>query len=440
MAETEIPLIADAHANRIFAWRSGQPVTTSEALADIQAVAERLPANKAFFNFCDDRYLFTVAFAAGALCGACNLLPQSRGTGILEMIRAEYPEAPAIDDAQVSDWLTEKPAPHFAGATPKIAFDQPIALMYTSGSTGQPTAHEKSWGELMTGGGLLHERLLQAASPLNVMASVPPQHMYGLETSVLPTLYADIAAESGRPLMPWAIAKALAQLPAPRVLVITPIQLDACVRAQVALPPLVRIISATAPLSVTLAESAEQLWHTEVHEIYGSSETGSIATRRTTVGDDWRLHRGITLISSNNSLSAQGGHLPRAMPLGDALELRGTEHFRLLGRTADFIKVAGKRASLAELTAELLALDGVQDAVVFVPPEANQSRPAALVVAPSRSPRAIAAALRQRVDPVFVPRPLLRVTRLPRTTLGKLPQADLLTTWRNTRQPKPADE
>ena len=50
---------------------------------------------------------------------------------------------------------------------------------------------------------------------------------------------------------------------------------------------------------------------------------------------------------------------------------------------------------------------------------------AAAVVAPSLSAASILESLRQRVDPVFLPRPLLLVSRLPRNTAGKLPHQAL---------------
>jgi acyl-coenzyme A synthetase/AMP-(fatty) acid ligase len=45
----------------------------------------------------------------------------------------------------------------------------------------------------------------------------------------------------------------------------------------------------------------------------------------------------------------------------------------------------------------------------------------AFVVAPGRSQREILAALRRAVDPAFVPRPLVKLERLPRAPTGKLP-------------------
>jgi len=54
------------------------------------------------------------------------------------------------------------------------------------------------------------------------------------------------------------------------------------------------------------------------------------------------------------------------------------------------------------------------------------SRVAACVVAPRLAAGQVLAALRERVDPVFLPRPLLLVARLPRNETGKLPQEALL--------------
>jgi acyl-coenzyme A synthetase/AMP-(fatty) acid ligase len=50
---------------------------------------------------------------------------------------------------------------------------------------------------------------------------------------------------------------------------------------------------------------------------------------------------------------------------------------------------------------------------------------AACVVAPGLSAAQLLQALRERLDPAFLPRPLLLVPRLPRNGTGKLPQEAL---------------
>ena len=72
----------------------------------------------------------------------------------------------------------------------------------------------------------------------------------------------------------------------------------------------------------------------------------------------------------------------------------------------------------------------MRDGAFFLPQrsaEAEQgvTRLAAAVVAPELTAEQVLAALRRRIDPVFLPRPLLRVGALPRNSTGKLPQEAL---------------
>ena len=113
----------------------------------------------------------------------------------------------------------------------------------------------------------------------------------------------------------------------------------------------------------------------------------------------------------------------------DLVELHGTDRFSLRGRRADLLEVAGKRASLGELTRQLLAIPGVEDGVVVQLDEEGAGgvrRIAAVAVAPTLGERAILDALRRVVDPVFLPRRLRLVPALPRNETGKLPRSALL--------------
>ena len=76
------------------------------------------------------------------------------------------------------------------------------------------------------------------------------------------------------------------------------------------------------------------------------------------------------------------------------------------------------------MTRKLLAIPGVEDGIVFQLDNAGDDgvrRIAALAVAPMLDELAILAALRRTIDPVFLPRPLRRVSSLPRNETGKLP-------------------
>ena len=88
---------------------------------------------------------------------------------------------------------------------------------------------------------------------------------------------------SGRPLLPADLGDAVAASAAPRWLMTSPLHLRACVAARQALPGLAGVVSSTMPLERELARAAEALWGCPVYEIYGSSECGMIALRRTAV-------------------------------------------------------------------------------------------------------------------------------------------------------------
>lgn len=432
MGRSLSPLIATYQPDRNFAWRHGKAVSCGRALSDIQALTRRLKPNTPYINLCDERYRFILAFAAVGLAGGVNLLPQSHATDTLAMLHQDYPEALTIDDEQVAAWLMAASV-DVPEASPELDVNHRMALVFTSGSTGRPGQHSKSWGSLVLCADLYQRRFFPQGRHPHTVATVPPQHMYGLETSVMPALQLGFAVDMGRPFMPWEVAEALADLPEPRLLITTPVHLQACFDAGVAMPEIEQVISATAPLDVELARAVENAWQCQVQEIYGSTETGSVASRKTTATDVWTLYDRMR-IAEHDGVWLSGPQMVEPFRLSDNIETLDSSRFRLLGRNGDMLKLAGKRMSVTALTRHLLTIEGVEDAVVFRPTEdGGFVRPAALVVAPELSEREIGARLARAVDPVFVPRPLLRVDALPRNALGKLPRQELLALLRQVR-------
>jgi acyl-coenzyme A synthetase/AMP-(fatty) acid ligase len=127
--------------------------------------------------------------------------------------------------------------------------------------------------------------------------------------------------------------------------------------------------------------------------------------------------------------------LPAAVTLADQLELVGTHQFRWLARDNDQVNVAGKRASLADLNQRLLAIKGVKDGMIFKPAESAE-RLAAVIVAPELSATDIRKFLAQELDPVFIPRPVVFVSAMPRGETGKLPLSAVQAVFTASRQAK----
>jgi acyl-coenzyme A synthetase/AMP-(fatty) acid ligase len=439
-AERLLPLLKALDPQRVVAMHEGDAITAAQFVAHVEQVAASLPEAPAAVNLCDDRYAFLVAFCAIALRGQANLLPPSRAPHAVEEVMAAHPGCHAVGDRLLD------PAPPRYRALPALAVDprvtepvewpfvpamQNVVVGYTSGSTGTPRPNAKTWRSLhaSTAGNLrmLHQAVGERFS---VVATVPPQHTYGMELSVLLPLLGEIQVHSGRPFFPADIAAALDAMPEPRVLVTTPVHLRALVESGVQLPPLAAMLSATAPMPCELATQAEQQFGAPLLEVFGSTETCGFASRRVTVDSRWSLYHGVHLHPQPDGTQIEAPQLDTPAVLADIVTLHdGGRRFELRGRHADMLEIAGKRASLGDLTRRLLAIPGVRDGVVFQldePDAIGVRRIAALVVAPELAEHAILDALRASIDPVFLPRPLRLVESLPRNETGKLPRSALL--------------
>lgn len=438
-----LPLLAARELAAPLAWHRGRPVSAAAFLGQATLLAERLPAQGRPVNLCQDRYHFALGLVAALLRGQTSLMPPN---ALPETLRA-LPAAGSAPYALVDDAALDVgglarvcvTAPADAAActaVPPIRCALEAVCLLTSGSTGAPQPHAKRWGALVANIAAAAERLAEfMALPdlqgLNVLATVPAQHSYGFESTVLLALLGGASFDAGRPFYPADIAAALARLPAPRALVTTPFHLKTLLRAGVALPPVALVLSATAPLSPQLAAQAEAAFGGPLVEIYGCTEAGQVAARRTTAGATWRTLGALRLwreaSADGERCLVQGGHVTEATALADLLELDDARHFRLLGRANDLIHVAGKRSSLAHLDFHLNRIAGVADGAFWMPDDETDgiTRPVAFVVAPALSARQVTQALREHLEAAFVPRRVVHVAALPREATGKLTAAAL---------------
>jgi acyl-coenzyme A synthetase/AMP-(fatty) acid ligase len=405
-------------------------VEPGEFRSRVAAVTAALPASGELVNLCEDRARFLVVFAAALMRGRTVLLPSSRAPASIAELRAVYPGCEVVDDS------FRAAATGAALPDSRIASDFVAAIGHTSGTTGAPAAHAKTFGSFCATTALNAETLRRELARQGwttdrpwIVATVPPQHMYGLEMSVLLPLLAGFGVHGGKPLLPADVASALADVPSPRVLVSTPVHLRALVESAVEFPEVTLVVSATAPLERELARLVEGRLGATLIEVFGSTETCVVATRRTAHEEGWRAYPGIRLDPDESGTVVRAPWLAREQRLHDVIDVRADGSFTIVGRGTDVIEVAGKRASLADLTRRLIALDGVEDAVVFQPPSnggGKAGRCAALVVAPGLTAREVTRRIRPQVDAVFLPRPLILVSKLPRNELGKLPLDSLL--------------
>jgi acyl-coenzyme A synthetase/AMP-(fatty) acid ligase len=441
-------LIAHTDARAIVAYRRGDPVSASRFLRDVLRTADALPPRGHILNFCADNYRFAVALCAAIVRGQTTLLPPTTTPNVIRAMREFAADAYYVAEnalASVDLPRFELPADDAGEAhdfmVPAIAADQAIACVFTSGSTGEPQPHFKSWGGLVLDAKEEAQRL-RIGPGHTILGTVPPQHMYGFESTVLLPLLSGAALTSERLYYPADIDAAIERVPAPRTLFITPFHLRAWMESGEA-ARIETLVSATAPLSVGLARTAEERTGAMLFEIYGCTEAGQVATRRPTLSAQWEAFEGLRLWIDGERAMVAGGHVERPTPLMDIIEVDADgRHFVLHGRSADVVNIAGKRNSIGYLDHQLTSIPGVADGAFFLPDDDapdGVTRLMAFAVAPTLSTEQIIAALRERIDAAFLPRPLLRVERLPRQLTGKLPREALLELARKARGRSPED-
>jgi len=408
------------------------------------ALARRLGDATAVCNLCSSRVSFLVTWLAALRNHALLILPPSGGNADLAaVLKTATRPVVVVDDPQAiqPQWRDSaeclsyqavwQPA-QASGAELawQPAWDDIAVLLYTSGSTGAPEPQPKTLRHLAVGALVLGRRLTQdvaggLAAIQRIVCSVPPQHMFGVESSVMLSLLHGIPVLDRRPLLPADVREAFAASP-PGAWIATPLHLRSLVQAGDTVPNCSVVIASTMPLAQALAQQTEDLVNAPVLEIYGSTETGVLAMRRSALETQWRPVDGVQLESNDDATEARGSHFASPVRLLDQVDIDAAGRFTLLGRQADLIKIAGRRASLAGLNALLQEMPGLTDGVFYLPASGSPTERLCLIHAgPALDRAATEQWLRARLDPVFLPRTLIHVERLPRSDSGKLPRQAL---------------
>lgn len=398
-----------------------------------------------------------VSFFAAIVRGQTNLLPSKRSEPELAALQAQYSNSYRLsDDSDGASALLERSDHQVGGpvaaqgkaSSPTIAADACAAIAFTSGSTGVPQAHSKPWAMLCEFR-QWHWQYLPGPTqmPRGLVSTVPAWHMYGLEWAMLLPTIAPITIHCGADFFPSDLIQALDGFGnLDTVLVATPTHLRALLKAPQPQTPVHTTMSATAPLDAQLSVAIATQLKTRLFEIYGCSEIGSLAWRAPDAGqevanapktnkpqtNDWEFFSGLEVTAlpadaaQDTELQVNCEYIESPVVLSDRFRQTGNNHFQLLGRASDMVKVAGKRESLANLNNILLGVSGVQDGLIYDPQHYDQpsnGRLAAVIVAPGLTDKELRTELAKKIDTAFVPRRIRRVETLPRAATSKLSHA-----------------
>ena len=440
---TKAPLIQRA-ANDHIAWcieRSPQfdhtgVVNVKLFLQHVSELVELLPPNyEHCINLCHNRYLFMLTFCAVITRKQTNLLPSNKNTLTQKNLAERYAKSYIVSDSDIKlaadidsvslNNLTlsvVKGEDHFD--VPSVELNHVAAICFTSGSTGDAKAIVKHWHTFVESTKINSAYMLPDLQETHYhLATVPSQHMWGLETTVLMALLSPVCLVDAQPFYPHDICTQLAILPNTRALVTTPLHLRALNSVQEPRLILNNILVATAPINQELTQSIEDKFNTQVREVYGCSEIGSMAIRRSAREEQWQQFEGLDYnFMDNGTVLVTGKHLPQGAVLDDQLSQVKDNYFILSGRNSDQIKIAGKRGSLNEVNKVLMGFRGLIDGVVIFPSQDNAvPRLVAIVVlSDTTNKKELREYFSQYLDAAFIPRPILVVDALPREDSGKL--------------------
>jgi acyl-coenzyme A synthetase/AMP-(fatty) acid ligase len=449
------PLVAGpAHLGRVAVVGAAQAWTWLQVHEASIALANRLRGAAAVCNLCSSRLAFLITLLAAMRNRSVMVLPASGSESDIAAVLSAEANTVIVADDEGSDPACDgalrqgthvtcrpewKPGAMSANELAWApAWDAIAVVLHTSGTTGEPRPQRKTLFQLATGALLLGARLAKEVdgglgSVEHLVCSVPAQHMFGLECSVMLPLVFGTSVLDRRPLLPGDVVAAFDAV-GRGAWIATPMHLRGLVQSAAALPACRVAIVSTMPLGHALAVQGEQMLAAPVLEIYGSTETGALAMRRTARETRWLPIDGVTLDPVEGATLARGAHFASPVQLLDEIVVETNGAFTLLGRQADLIKIAGRRASLAGLNLLLQDLPGLEDGVFYLPRTGNPTERLCLIYCGRPLERAAARRwLRARLDPVFLPRDFIRLDRLPRSETGKLrlPSLDLAyASWR----------
>jgi len=443
----------------IVAYHHIQPKSLRDILADLIFLDQQLPKQPYILNLYEDRYYFLLGLLLGIKRNSIQLFPSSITAHTLNYLQKNYPQILVLNHSSVSidksefydiEVLLGQQSPqtqsqHYQLCDLEIFFskaclDSEQVVIFTSGSTGNPKPYKKSWQDFIAVGKALKQQF-DLSPETQVLATVPAQHMYGLEVSIMMPLVNGLNILSQRPFYPADIESILIRSQKSCILVSTPIHIRACQKSQLKLPFLQLCISATAPLEHQLAKDFEQFQNIPLFEIYGCTEVGVIATRQTAHSQRWHCLADIELTSEAKNaedIYLRTNRSINTFLLNDYISEINHNSFLLLGRKQDIINIAGKRTSLAYLNHHLLNIQSVEDGCFFqldIKDDIHQ-RLVAFIVTNDKNKdfkKQIIARLEEKIEPVFLPRQYYFVKQIPRNTTGKIGYNDMRGLYQTSR-------
>jgi len=390
--------------------------------------------NASILLFTEDRAVMAAAMLAALAGGPQILLPYAlsetalldlhRMTGfsaVIGRIDGDLPDGVGIIDPET---LTDEVETLASGEEPVP--DRPWVRLFTGGSTGSPQLWTKTPRNLLGEVNYLLDRF-KIGSGDRILATVPAFHIYGLLYSLLAPLLASARVSSASPSFPEEIKQQMAEM-SPTIFVSVPIHY----RALKDNPPdkgaLRLAFSSAGPLPEADGRAFFEATGVDLVEIYGSTETGGIATRcRNQDETGFTPYDCIGWRVAGQELDIRSAFLSAELPVRNSgwftmADRVKTENggFVVAGRADNVVKVGGNRVDLEKIRESIASIEGVREAMVLSnPADTGRNQEIVAMAASERTAAEIQERLVSVLMPHERPRRIVLVDRIPMAATGK---------------------
>jgi acyl-coenzyme A synthetase/AMP-(fatty) acid ligase len=329
----------------------------------------------------EERDVIAAALLAALAGGTVLALPHSLSAGALQQMQDVTGYAAAIVDHDSKLQRSSLPQPvqviaYEAGATrgalpvANISAERELLKLFTGGSTGAPKIWSKSAANIFGEALYMADRYRINETDI-IAATVTPYHIYGLLFSVLVPLVSSARVLAATPSFPAEIAD-LVQQESATVLVSVPAHYRV-LKGRSLGSSLQQAFSSAGMLAKGDSLDFSRCNSVGVVEVYGSTETGGLATRNRAAEQEYfrplervewqikeeRLYVRSPFLSPDIATNPDGFFLS-----GDRVQRQGEEGFSLHGRADAITKVAGVRVDLDEVRDVLQQQPDVKECVV----------------------------------------------------------------------------
>ncbi|MBT8342744.1 MAG: acyl--CoA ligase [Desulfatitalea sp.] len=402
--------------------------------AELQTSFRHVPRDRPVCLCANDKATVAAALLASLAGGPTLVVPYAFSKQALSELHALTGYPLAVTDASrpvpegVQSIMPE--GGHVSRAigksTPK-SLDEDWVHLFTGGSTGKPKLWTKSVRNLIS-------ETLSIVSTFaiteqdHLVATVDSNHIYGLLYAVLTPLLASAKVTATTPSFPNEIIRAVNDADA-SILISVPAHYRALNGLTMHAPNLRLALSSAGMLAEVDANAFETQTGVGVTEIYGSTETGGIASRMRARGEsDFKPLKSVQVRVADEHLQVKSDYLSPGLSLedngffqmGDRVAPTQGGRFMLLGRADGVIKVGGRRVDLEAVREAIIAYPGIRDALVIaLPVGAGRENQIAAIIEGEVSMDGLNRYFAKHLEAHARPRRIKTVQSMPVTSAGK---------------------